>query len=110
MSVMARDHVLRTSNSSSGFSYEFNGGGHESDAFHCSAEEESSAASSFSGFSSSLKGGSGTASNSSPLLRRSLMKSAKGSPAIKVKLIEFNLDPGVGVGFSDFREFQIQIQ
>ena len=106
MSVMARDHVLRTSNSSSGFS-------HESDAsaaFHCSTEEESSAASSFSGFSSSLKGGSGTASNTSPLLRRSLMKSAKGSPAIKVKLIELNLDPGVGVGFSDFRVYQIQIQ
>ena len=94
MSVMARDHVLRTSNSSSGFSsHECDGGGggiHKSNAasvLHRSGSaEESSAASSFSGFSSSHKGEAGSASsNPSPLLRRSLMTNFKGCPTIKVR-------------------------
>ena len=83
MTVMARDHVLRTSNSSSGFSHE------ECDAASAfqRSPEESSAASSFSGFSS-MSHKAGPASNSSPLLRRSLMASARGGPAIKVKFFE----------------------
>ena len=85
MSVMARDHVLRTSNSSSGFSFECDA------ARGSESVEDSSSASSFSGFSSSLKGGmamAAAASSSSPLLRRSLMTSARGMPAIKVRLIQ----------------------
>ena len=83
MSVMARDHVLRTSNSSSGFSH---GESDAASAFQRSPEE-SSAASSFSGFSS-MSHKAGPASSSSPLLRRSLIANARGCPAIKVKFFE----------------------
>ena len=77
---MARDHVLRTSTSSSGY---------ECDVGSQRSTEESSTASSFSGFSSSHQGGA-PSSNSSPLLRKSLVANARGCPTIKVRLIKIS--------------------